>query len=462
MQEVICDLLNRSEYRSPKSATDYELRRALAEEVAEWKTHVALAFLTKSVDASCNYVETVYGHTPAAHKHYIALYTVCMLYADDLGDHDPGAVMQFTRRFVRAEPQPHAVFECLADLLRRAHELWPQFGADCVITGTLDALAANHVECMTRGMSVKPHATRYPAYLRLRAGIGAPFTHFVFPNCWRETPESYVQILPLSFYKEELAGETNNYIHLRAAAEQTSTDTILRKLVEEVTDTARRVVKIAADDEELSRIWNRYMQPGSLLWNTMNVSFTSSTLTNSTVVDSATSQLLFELSTPFGLHYKTILKNAQNNVIGEFKQGSLHDEVTYQGRTMRVSEWLPKKSLLSRFVQSAEPLLVKQQQSAHCFFNVSSSRTFEAPNGRSYRWDTGGIWKGGWRLFDCQTEELVASGHNKKLFSTKMNIDVVQDGLPILDVIVLSFAICELMRKREEDVTVNATTYMNA
>ncbi len=67
-----------------------------------------------------------------------------------------------------------------------------------------------------------------------------------------------------------------------------------------------------------------------------------------------------------------------------------------------------------------------------------------------------------YQLFDCQTEELVASGHNKKLFSTKMNIDVVQDGLPILDVIVLSFVICELIRKREEDVTVNATTYMNA
>ncbi|EIW59698.1 terpenoid synthase [Trametes versicolor FP-101664 SS1] len=272
MQEVIRDLLDRSEYRSPKSATDHELRRALTEEVVEWKTDVAPAFLTKAVDASCNYVETVYGHTPPAHRHYIALYTVCMLYADDLGEHDPGAVMQFTRRFVRAEPQPHAVFECLASVLRRAHELWPQFGADCIITGTLDALAANHVECTTRGMAVKPHATRYPTYLRLRAGIGAPFTHFVFPNCWRETPESYVQILPeidhwtlgandiLSFYKEELAGETNNYIHLRAAAEQTSTDAVLRRLVEEVTDTARRVVKIAADDEELSRIWNRYMQ----------------------------------------------------------------------------------------------------------------------------------------------------------------------------------------------------------
>ncbi|KAL1950068.1 hypothetical protein VTO73DRAFT_5190 [Trametes versicolor] len=161
----------------------------------------------------------------------------------------------------------------------------------------------------------------------------------------------------------------------------------------------------------------------------MNVSFTSSGLTNSAVVDSATGKTLFEVSTPFSLHYNTTLRDAQNNVVGEFKQGMVHDEVTYQGRTMRVSEWLPKKSILSR------------------------SRTFVAPDGRSYRWDTGGMWKAGWRLFDCETGELVASVHSKKLFSKKkMNIDVIQEGLPILDAIVLSFLVCELLSRREQSV----------
>lgn len=64
----------------------------------------------------------------------------------------------------------------------------------------------------------------------------------------------------LSFYKEELAGEDNNYIHLRAAAEQVSTDKVLRRLVEEVSDITLRVGKVVADDVELSKIWMRYMQ----------------------------------------------------------------------------------------------------------------------------------------------------------------------------------------------------------
>lgn len=82
----------------------------------------------------------------------------------------------------------------------------------------------------------------------------------------------------------------------------------------------------------------------------MNISFTSNKLTNSAVVDSTTGQILFELSTPFGLRRHTTLRDAQNNVIGAHKRGAIHDEVTYQGRTMRVSEWLHRNSVFSRFM----------------------------------------------------------------------------------------------------------------
>lgn len=58
------------------------------------------------------------------------------------------------------------------------------------------------------------------------------------------------------------------------------------------------------------------------------------------------------------------------------------------------------------------------------------------------------------QLSDCQTGQLVASAHNKKPFSTKkLNIDVVPDGLPILDAIVLSFIICELRSRRQQNAT---------
>ncbi|KAH9889840.1 terpenoid synthase [Cubamyces lactineus] len=242
--------------------------------MAKWKADLDVnfspKFLDKAINASSIYVETVYAHAPPEHRQYIALYAACMFYAEDVGEYDPGALMEFTRRFVRGEKQPGEIFECLAGLLRRAYEYWPPFSADSIITGTLDALSANYIECSTKEMQIRPAATRYPIYLRLRAGISAPFTHFLFPNTWKCAPESYLQILPyldhwtmganLSFYKEELAGEKNNYVHIRASAEQKSTEHVLRDLVDEASDTARRINVVLAEDPELLAFWDKYMQ----------------------------------------------------------------------------------------------------------------------------------------------------------------------------------------------------------
>ncbi|KAI9058170.1 terpenoid synthase [Trametes sanguinea] len=270
VQDCVRSFLSDCTYTSPKSPPSDELRQWLGQQINSWKFELSPAFLDKALIASCNYVEAVYAHLPPDNRRYVALYTVCTFYAEDIGEHNPASVMDFTRRFIRGEFQPDEVFECLAKILRRAYDLWPPFGADSIITGTLDALSANYIECTTQALEVKPSATRYPAYLRLRAGIGAPYTHFLFASSWRQSPQSYLQIIPeidhwtlganLSFYKEELAGERTNYVHLRMAAEQASAESVLRALVSEVSDTARRMKLVLADDPELLGLWSKYMQ----------------------------------------------------------------------------------------------------------------------------------------------------------------------------------------------------------
>ena len=64
----------------------------------------------------------------------------------------------------------------------------------------------------------------------------------------------------LSFYKEEIAGETSNYVHLRAETEQTSPLEVLRRLTEEVLDSAERIERIVSEDRELSALWHQYLQ----------------------------------------------------------------------------------------------------------------------------------------------------------------------------------------------------------
>ena len=118
------------------------------------------------------------------------------MYVDDLGERNLDAVMRFTGRFAKGETQPDPVLNCLADLLRRSHELWTQYGSDAIIAGTLDAVTAMYIEYTAQNLVVKPTATRFPYYLRTRAGIGPPYIHFIFMKSWRATPESYLQLLP--------------------------------------------------------------------------------------------------------------------------------------------------------------------------------------------------------------------------------------------------------------------------
>ena len=65
----------------------------------------------------------------------------------------------------------------------------------------------------------------------------------------------------LSFYKEELEGDTvNSYVHLRAATELVPPVEILERLVNETLDTIHVVNGIFAGDQEIARIWQEFVQ----------------------------------------------------------------------------------------------------------------------------------------------------------------------------------------------------------
>ncbi len=80
--------------------------------------------------------------------------------------------------------------------------------------------------------------------------------------------------------------------------------------------------------------------------STMNVSFDSVDPLNSAVVDDATGQVLFQVSTPrwkLG-NSTTTIKDQNEQVVAEYEPRFGHDMVTVHGRTTQKSEWLPRKS----------------------------------------------------------------------------------------------------------------------
>lgn len=153
-------------------------------------------FIEKITVAGCDFAEIIYGHTSLEHQRYIALYTACMFYSDDLGTRHLEAVGQFSRRFATGEKQLNPALDVFADVLRQAYDLWPQVGADAIVSGTLEGVTAMHLEYTTGDMATTPRATWWPNYLRNRTSFCAPFAHFNFMKTWRATPETYIQLLP--------------------------------------------------------------------------------------------------------------------------------------------------------------------------------------------------------------------------------------------------------------------------
>ena len=85
------------------------------------------------------------------------------------------------------------------------------------------------------------------------------------------SPEGHTRLTHLqrlSFYKELLEGETHNYIHLRASAEETNVLVALQRLSEEVLQTAETIKRLSSGDPLVARTLQSYVMVIQFFINT--------------------------------------------------------------------------------------------------------------------------------------------------------------------------------------------------
>ncbi|KAM5545256.1 hypothetical protein V8D89_001367 [Ganoderma adspersum] len=250
--------LHRLQYTPPDTPGNPELRREVADIIASWNAGLDQECIDGLMDTGCSIAQCAYSHTSREHQRFVAIYTACLVYIDDLGHRNLEALEQFVRRFTRGEPQLHPALDCLTNLLRTTlHELWAPVSADAILISTFDTVTAMYVEVVSQGSVVSPFAKRYPYYLRLKVGDAPAYAHFNFTRSWADSMGLYyLQILPelelmtigfnLSFYKETLAGDTDNYVHIRARVEQKPASAVLGELVEENLQSWSKAKQIAS------------------------------------------------------------------------------------------------------------------------------------------------------------------------------------------------------------------------
>ncbi|KAK6214998.1 longiborneol synthase [Colletotrichum tabaci] len=199
------------------------------------------------------------GH-PTEVQGFVGLFTWLVVQYDDIvGQNDEMAEAQlFQKRFFNGETQPNAMLEGLAGLLREAPRLFDPVMANLLQISTLKFLTCNLLERHDgfRNMPVTRSGVKFPDFLRDLSGINVAYAVFCFPKAQYPDVGQYLEAIPdmarfidisndvMSFYKEELSGDTRNYVHNRAMATGKPVLTELEEVKNEVVEAANRASTI--------------------------------------------------------------------------------------------------------------------------------------------------------------------------------------------------------------------------
>jgi len=195
------------------------------------------------------------------------------------------ALATFQQRYLTNQPQVDPLFDYFTAHLNKLWEYFHPIAANAAVSAYVDFASACYLESMTEGMNISPAAAHYPDYVRLKSGIADFYAFVIWPAAQFPDIRTYVLAIPaisrfisefgltsssawfnlhpdivndiLSFYKEELAGETVNYVHLLRAVHHKATGLeVVDDLVNEAIDLSKEIGTILTG--ETKEAWERW------------------------------------------------------------------------------------------------------------------------------------------------------------------------------------------------------------
>ncbi|KAF9442329.1 terpenoid synthase [Macrolepiota fuliginosa MF-IS2] len=208
--------------------------------------------LKKSLDTGIAIAATCYKHLDNySTQVYIGVWTGLITYIDDnYGTYSDG-LKEFFGRFTHQQPQRYQFLDQLVTMIHELPQHWGTVAANLIFTTQMDFFTASIIDSVIEGIEIKSAmAPDYPQFNRRMAGASRAYAIMSIP------PEldlkSWIQVLPdyihytdhandmLSFYKEELRGETLNYISLIAGSNGIAKLEALKKLANETAECYQR------------------------------------------------------------------------------------------------------------------------------------------------------------------------------------------------------------------------------
>ncbi|KAJ7248991.1 hypothetical protein C8J57DRAFT_1239998 [Mycena rebaudengoi] len=198
------------------------------------------------------------------------MYVWFFFYIDDLAAQP--FLKEFQRKIMLGLPQEHGPLAQFQKALGNLYKYWDPVNANSMVCAALEFVSATILEDRKEiaQMAVQPSASNWPRYMRTKSGMAAGFSCAAFPISAHPDISAYIQALPdmddffcyandiLSFYKEELAGETMNYVHIRAKTTQKHPKRVLLEMIREVGDVHQRLQATLAGQPDALMAWKTF------------------------------------------------------------------------------------------------------------------------------------------------------------------------------------------------------------
>ncbi|KAI0442582.1 terpenoid synthase [Xylaria telfairii] len=213
-----------------------------------------------------HYAYLCYPRHPLDIRIFTGIYTWIAVLVDDEASKDPEQWQHFMSRFYNNGEQPSTIAQAWADMLRLCNRFYSPVAASSIVTSSLKFVNANvlqglEVPKMTQTMGGEAWAY----YLRDMDGLAEAYVWLTFPGL---DVSSYMEAIPdmnkylvftndiWSFYKEECAGEKDNYINLRAIYEKKGAHEVFQDVAHEAKDAFNRIRGVLGGNELAARAWH--------------------------------------------------------------------------------------------------------------------------------------------------------------------------------------------------------------
>ncbi|KAI1503430.1 isoprenoid synthase domain-containing protein [Biscogniauxia marginata] len=273
LRPLVTEFSSQIRYAGAKSSCDLDLDRLL-QGMREQAVNLGIPYPEGSHSWYCfklglYYARFCYPDHPLDVRIYTGIYTWIATLVDDRANKDPEEWQHFILRFQTGAQQHSPLAQAWADYLRLSYKYYSPIAANFIITSSLNftnanALEASEVLRMTRTAG----GEGWPYYLRDKDGVSEAYAWLTFPKSIYPDISRYMEAIPdmrdfisftndiLSFYKEETAGEKDNYIHIRAFYDGKSVFTTLEDVIRENVDALHRTQVVLQDKGPYAQAWH--------------------------------------------------------------------------------------------------------------------------------------------------------------------------------------------------------------